>query len=202
MPSENPISALESLLFVSGEPVSFARIAKILGIKEQDVSMHVASLAEKYQRDEKSGLMLITKEKKILLATKPENGSCIEELTKSALQEHLSKPALEVLSIIAYRSPITRSEIEAIRGVNCSFTVRNLLLRDLIERRENPNDAREYVYYPTFRFLQSLGLQRTEDLPEYVAMSQDERLKMVASNDGEFSVDNSGGLETETKKKV
>jgi segregation and condensation protein B len=176
-------SALESLLFIGGEPLSFARLEKILGLSEKEVALCVQVLGEKYAKDTGCGLMIIVKDHKAVLATKPENAKFVEALTKSSLQENLSKAALEVLAIVAYRSPITRAEIEAIRGVNCSFTVRNLLLRDLIERRGNPEDARGYVYFPTFRFLQHLGIRNTEALPDYEALARDERLKMILEED-------------------
>lgn len=179
MASTQLTSALESLLFISGEPLSFARLAKTLETSEEEVTSHLQALSEKYANDAQGGLMIILKDHKAVLATKPENAPFVEALTKSSLQENLSKAALEVLAIVAYRAPITRAEIEAIRGVNCSFTVRNLLLRDLIERRGNPEDARGYVYFPTFRFLQSLGVKDTQSLPDYEALSQDERLKMI-----------------------
>lgn len=172
-------AALESLLFISGEPLSFGRLAKTLEVSEDEVVAYIQALSEKYMNDAECGLQLIVKDRKVALATKPENALFIETLTKGSLQENLSKPALEVLAIIAYRTPITRVEIESIRGVNCSFTLRNLLLRDLIERQGNPQDARGYVYLPTFRFLESLGLRNTGELPEYEALSQDERLKIV-----------------------
>lgn len=172
-------SALESLLFISGEPLSFARLAKILEISEEDVKACLQTLSEKYAGDTQCGLMIITKDQKVVLTTKPENAPFVEALTKSTLQGNLSKAALEVLAIVAYRAPITRAEIEAIRGVNCSFTVRNLLLRDLIERRGNPEDARGYIYFPTFKFLQSLGIKDMESLPDYETLSQDERLKII-----------------------
>jgi len=196
-------SVLESLLFVSGEPISFSRLAKILGTDEEQVSLSLQALADKYTHDIQCGLMIIMKDKKALLATKPENMREVEALTKSSIQENLSKAALEVLSIIAYRSPISRSEIEAIRGVNCSFTLRNLLLRDLIERQENPRDAREYVYFPTFRLLESLGLRGTEELPDYRTLSVDERLKMLVDlpeTTQEGGEKQEVDLETETEK--
>jgi segregation and condensation protein B len=173
------VSAIESLLFMSGEPLPFTRLGKTLGIPESAVSDAVEALARKYAGDSGSGLMLIVENKRARLATKPENAKHVEALTKSALQENLSKAALEVLAIIAYRSPITRLEIDAIRGVNCSFTLRNLLLRDLIEREGNPEDARGYVYRPAFRFLEVLGLGSIEELPDFAALSQDERLTLV-----------------------
>lgn len=170
---------LESLLLISGEPLSYARLAKIAGVEESQVREAAALLVEKYTKDAQRGIMVIANNNQLLLATKPENAKYIEALTKSALQENLSKAGLEVLSIIAYRSPITKAEIEAIRGVNCSFTVRNLLLRDLIEREGNPQDSRGYIYRPSFRFLETLGIGSVADLPDYATLSQDERLKMI-----------------------
>lgn len=173
------ISAIESLLFMSGEPLSFSRLSKTLDIPADEVRDLVKALSKKYSEDKESGLMLIENHKDVLMATKPENITFVESLTKSALQETMSKAALEVLSIIAYRSPITRAEIDAIRGVNCSFTLRNLLLRDLISREGNPDDSRGYIYRPTLKFLQVLGIETVEKLPDYETLSQDERLKLI-----------------------
>jgi len=179
MSKTSHLSALESLLFLSGEPLSFARLSKTLAIPEEEIRESVKSLSKKYSEDSESGLMLIENHKEVLLATKPENMSFVESLTKSTLQETMSKAALEVLAIIAYRAPITRAEIDAIRGVNCSFTLRNLLLRDLITREGNPDDSRGYIYRPSLRFLQVLGLETAEKLPDYEKLSQDERLKLI-----------------------
>lgn len=179
MAHAHPLSAVESLLFVSGEPVSLSRISKTLEIPEEEVQTILEALAKKYAEDAERGLMLVRDDRTVLLATKPENASIVESLTKSALQENMSKAALEVLAIIAYRAPIARAEIDAIRGVNCSFTLRNLLLRDLISREGNPSDSRGYLYRPTLRFLQVLGIETVSELPQYEALSQDERLRMI-----------------------
>jgi len=175
----NIISKLESLLFLSGEPISVSRLAKVLSEKESDVQNALDTLSEKYLTSAESGLLLVRHKNAARLTTKPENAPVIETLTKSTLQESLSKAALEVLTIIAYRAPITRAEIESIRGVNCSFTLRNLLLRGLTEREGNPSDARGYIYQPSFRFLETLGLQGISSLPDYETLSQDERLEVV-----------------------
>lgn len=200
MDASKLLSALESSLFVSGEPLSYARLSKTLDIPEEEVREGIRKLAEKYAGDETGGLIVIENNRQVLIATKTENAPYIESLTKSALQETLSKAALEVLAIIAYRAPITRAEIEAVRGVNCSFTIRNLLLRDLVERQGNPDDSRGYVYRPSFRFLQVLGLRSAEELPDYPALSQDERLRMILEGDTSAGnpEENSGGI-TETK---
>ncbi|MBP9728304.1 MAG: SMC-Scp complex subunit ScpB, partial [Candidatus Moranbacteria bacterium] len=171
-------------LFVSGEPVSFDRLAKVLEVTVADIHTALGRLSERYATDQTSGLMLIQDKKTVVLATKPENSLALEMLTKSTLQESMSKAALEVLAIIAYRAPVSRAEIDAIRGVNCSFTLRNLLLRDLISREGNPSDSRGYLYQPTLRFLQALGLTSVSELPSYEVLSQDERLKMILEEEG------------------
>ena len=127
--------------------------------------------------------MLILHRDQVELATKKEHLHLVETFTKSFLQESLSKAALEVLAIVAYRAPISRSSIEAIRGVNCSFTIRNLLLRGLIEREENPEDAREYVYHPSFALLEKLGMSSKEHLPDYAALAHDERVEALVEKE-------------------
>ncbi len=179
MPDDRLLSALESILFVSGEPIAIHRLVKVLGTTEKEILPMLESLSEKYENDPGNGLMLIRDEKTIVLATKPVNASFVETLTKSTLQENMSKAALEVLAIIAYRAPVSRVEIDAIRGVNCSFTLRNLLLRDLISREGNPSDHRGYLYRPTLRFLQVLGISKITELPDHETLSHDERLHMI-----------------------
>lgn len=177
------LSALESLLFVSGEPLSYARLAKTLSLSEAEVLELAEELAGRYRDRAESGLTLVRDDHSVVLTTKPINAVVVETLTKSALQENMSKAALEVLSIIAYRAPVSRAEVDAIRGVNCSFTLRNLLLRDLISREGNPNDSRGYLYRPTLRFLQALGIERASALPDYETLSKDERLRMILEED-------------------
>lgn len=172
-------SSIESLLFISGAPVSYAKLSKTLQAEMPVLREAVRELADKYAQDVSCGLMLIINENEVVMATKAENAANVEAFTKSSLEESLSRAALEVLSIIAYRAPITRAEIEAIRGVNCSFTLRNLLLRDLVDRSGNPLDARGYVYRPSFHLLETLGIAGVEKLPDYETLSQDERLTMI-----------------------
>lgn len=180
IPSER-LSQLEALLFMSGEPLAYARIESLLGIHRSELEQAIHALKERYTQEASSGLMIIFHREQVELATKKEHLHLIENFTKSFLQESLSKAALEVLAIIAYRAPIARSSIEAIRGVNCSFTLRNLLLRGLIEREENPDDAREYVYHPSFALLEKLGLTSKEELPDFEQLSRDERLQSLLS---------------------
>lgn len=174
-------SKLEALLFISGEPTSYGRLAEVLGLQLPDVKEAIESLRKSLTENSNSGLMLIEQGGKVEMATKPDLAPIVEAFTQSTLQETLSKASLEVLSIVAYRAPIARSEIEAIRGVNSSYTLRALLIRGLIERQGNPEDARGFVYRPTFRFLEHLGLARLEDLPDFGTLSIDERMQVIAA---------------------
>lgn len=168
---------MEAVLFTAGEPVSAEKLTQVVSASREAMEEALSSLQEKY-RAEESGLRLMAYDGMVEIVTNPDFAPYLEEFSKTTMQEGLSKAALEVLSIIAYRGPVTRTEIEAIRGVNCQFSLRNLLLRGLIDRRDE-EAARGYSYAVSFDFLRHLGLERREDLPDYEILSQDERLRSV-----------------------
>lgn len=169
-------SAIESLLFISGEPIKISKLSKIIEVSKEDVENALMLLAGDYALGKK-GIVIIRKEDEVQMATSPENAALVDKIVKNDLQEALSGASLEVLSIIAYRGPITRTEIEAIRGVNCTYTLRNLLMRGLVERIENPKDLRGYVYKISFEFLKKLGIDDIKKLPDYETLSKDERIE-------------------------
>lgn len=181
MDQEKLKSIIESLLFTSGEPVKVSRLVKITESSKPEVENAILALSNDYA-SRKSGLVVVRKEKEVQLATNPDNAKYAEQLIKGVLQESLSAAAIEVLSIIAYRGPITRMNIESIRGVSCSYTLRNLLLRGLVTREENPKDARGYIYSISFEFLKNMGLTNLKELPDYENLSNDERIQSVISN--------------------
>ncbi len=170
---------LESILFISGEPVAYKQLEKVLDISREELLTVIEKLSTRYKEDASSAFMLVTHKETLQLATKAELRELIDLITKSTLQESLSKAQLEVLAIISYRGPISRTEIEAIRGVNCSYTLRALLLRELIERDGNPENLRGYVYTLSNQFLLSLGVASSEELPDFEQLSQDKRLTEV-----------------------
>jgi len=159
-------SILESMLFSIGEPISIEKLAKTLLKNQGLIKKAIDELVEDYEKENR-GLRIIKKGEKIQLVSSPKNSQYIEKLIKDELQEDLTPASLEALAVIAYRGPITRAEIEEIRGVNCSYILRNLLIRGLIERRGLPEDARAYIYEISFDFLKKLGLSSIEELPEY-----------------------------------
>ena len=104
---------------------------------------------------------------KVQLVASPYSIEAVKKLIKSDFEEDLSSAALETLAIISYRGPISRAAIENLRGVNCSFILQSLAIRGLIDRKNNPEDGRSYVYSVTFDFLKHLGLTKLEDLPNF-----------------------------------
>lgn len=160
-------SKIESILFVSGEPVSLKRLISVLGASEDEIRNAVAGLKEEYKI---RGLAIMEKDGEWQMGTNPVNAELIEKLIKSDFTEDLTRAALETLTIIAYKGPMTRSEVEFVRGVNSSFTVRNLLMRGLVERIENPKDARSYLYKISFDFLKHLGISSVSEIPSYEEM--------------------------------
>ncbi len=171
-------SILESVLFAKGEPASFDYLAKVIGVKKKMILTAIDEL-EKYYQENSSGLALLRKSKAVQLVTNSENAEYVEKVIKKDLQSPLSKVALEVLAIIAYRGPISRLEIESIRGVNSSFTLRNLLMRGLITRNVNAEDQRGYLYEISFDFLKKMGVKNIKELPDYEKLSRDGRVESI-----------------------
>jgi len=157
-------ATIEALLFIHGEPMSTEKLAKTCGASKNEVVEAIAQLTTDYTD---RGFIILEHDNKYQLGTNPRFTDIIEKLIKNEFSEELSRAALETAAIIAYKGPMTRVEIEHIRGVNSSFTLRNLAMRGLIERTENPKDARSYVYQISFDFLKHFGLTKREELPHF-----------------------------------
>lgn len=179
--SASLLSRLESILFIHGAPVSFRRLSDILDIAEDEVRPALSALRRRYDRED-SGLFLLVHGDEAELTTSPANASLVEAFVAADREESLGKATLEVLSVIAYRSPVTRAEIDAIRGVNSSYSLRNLLLRGLIEREPNPIDSREFRYLPSFRLLELLGVASISELPDHGTLSSDVRVLQTVTD--------------------
>lgn len=158
---------LESLLFVASKPLSTAQLAKFSEASEDEVRNSLKSLA--LQRLN-SGIVVLEMNDSWQLATNPDNVELVKTFLNSDLRENLTDATVEVLAIIAYRQPISKVEIEAIRGVNSQYSLRQLLMRGLIEKTSG--DGRSTHYRLTTEFLQHMGLQQVEQLPEYIAFKE------------------------------
>jgi len=157
---------LEGILFVSGSPQPIKRLAKFLNLKLAETRELAEELLKDYQEG-KRGLSLIFLDDKIQLTTSKEISSEIEIFLSESFSQELSPVLLETLSIIAYFGPLSRSQIEEIRGVNSYYPLRVLSLRGLIEKKEHPTIPNAYLYQISSEFLAHLGLNRKEELPDY-----------------------------------
>jgi len=154
---------VESLLFAAAEPLTVARLAAVLLVEAEQIEQALQAL----DRDLVGrGICLQRKDDRIQLATRPAAAAAIERLLGVDTSPRLSPAALEALAVIAYRQPVTRTQLEAIRGVNCDGVLRTLLSRSLIEEQGRLDAVgRPILFGTTFEFLQYFGLSRVEDLP-------------------------------------
>lgn len=161
----NLLSALESLLFISSKPLSLKDLATATGYKTAEIEEALEQLAANYL-EQKRGFILVSNNKQYQLTTAPENADLVSKFLKDETSGELTQPSLEALTIIAYRGPVTKAELEMIRGVNCSLILRNLLIRGLIEESLDKTLG-ESVYSVTLDFLKYLGVTKLSDLPDY-----------------------------------
>ncbi len=190
-------SYLESLLFVSGEPMSFDKLSKVLGAPEAAIGEAADALAREYQ-ERRGGLRIVINDRRLQMVTAGENAGTVEKLLKLDIEGELSRSALETISIIAYRGPLSRAQIDEIRGVNTSFTLRQLAIRGLVEKLDNPNDARAYLYKLSFDFLRHLGVERVEDLPRYRELREKELVsELLAKNEAAAAAETETGASAE-----
>ncbi len=162
-PQTNLKSLVESLLFVAEGPATITALARALEVDSVQIDQVVAELRKDYAG---RGIRVQRSKDRLQLVSAPESAAAIEKFLGLEGSGHLSTPALETLAIIAYRQPITRPALEAIRGVNCDGVIHSLLAHGLVQESGRLETAgRPILYATTFDFLQNFGLQSVEDLP-------------------------------------
>jgi len=163
----SPLAQIESLLFVSGdEGITVADLAAATGLLRPAILASLERLAQKYAADQDSALELMVNDTTYRLVTKEAAGDLIKRYFENPLSTSLSPASLEVLAIIAYRQPITRIEVDEIRGVQSASTVQKLVLRRLVEdagRLDEP--GRPKLYRTSAYFLDYFGLKQLTELP-------------------------------------
>jgi segregation and condensation protein B len=155
--------ALEAVCFSLNRPVTLGEVASILGRSPAAVTAAAEALAGQLRGH---GLMLQRHGSDLQLVTRPEAAWAVQRALQPEKPTRLSRPALETLAIVAYRQPLTRAGIEAIRGVNCEAVLDSLERRGLVaevDRQDTPGRPR--LFGTTLRFLQIVGLERVDDLP-------------------------------------
>ncbi|MFA5130170.1 MAG: SMC-Scp complex subunit ScpB [Patescibacteria group bacterium] len=154
---------IEAILFAAARPLSIKRLAELSAVYVDDAEK---ALVELEARLVDSGIMLQRAGNEVQLVTRPEHAEAVKQVLKDEIHGELSRPSLEALTILAYRGPLTRPELEQIRGVQSSMILRNLMLRGLIEEKEDVRLGQP-LYNVSFDFLRHLGLSSVEELPKF-----------------------------------
>ncbi len=168
---------LESLLFISHKPLSLNELVKLLTEEKSVIEAALAELQNEYQT-RAGGIEILQVEDKFQMAASGDNAELIAKFLNTEMAGDLTKPSLETLTIIAYRGPISKVELELIRGINCSMILRNLLMRGLIESKEDKVRA-TIVYQITFEFLKYLGLATVNELPDFEKLNRSNNLEKL-----------------------
>lgn len=171
----NQLSQIEAMLFVVGEEgISLEELAFTLKRPTPEVYQNIMDLNKNYEDNAVSALTILEVGNHFVLTTKKQFASLLKDFARSPLANRLSQAALETLSIIAYKQPVTRSEIDELRGVQSSGAVQTLVARQLIEEKgrvEGP--GRAILYGTSGYFMDYFGLKDMEELPDVQKMEED-----------------------------
>ncbi len=184
-------SIIESMLFVWGEPLSIAKLSAILKASKKEVRELVQNMTDEYENQGR-GFRIIEVDSHYQLTSAPENHEWLQELCTKSKSKGLSHSSLEVLAIIAYKQPITRSEIEQIRGVKCEKPINHLLDRELVEEKGRLDRIGKPIIYGTTKmFLTGFGFSSLKELPsiedfhniEFLLNREEDQIEVVESED-------------------
>jgi segregation and condensation protein B len=182
---------IEALLFYKGEPLKKAELCSIFDVLPEVLALSLHTLASDLSV---RGIRLLETESEVTLVTAPDIAPLIEQFRKEELKRDIGKAGAETLSIVLYKGPVTRTDIDYIRGVNSSFILRNLMMRGLVVRTSNPKDARTFVYDVTPELLQELGVTSRDRLPQYSDIM--EKLDLFVKERTEEQVQSAGNTAT------
>ena len=159
-------SAFESMMYIWGEPLEVKAAADIFNISIEDAEKYFLELQEEYEQEGR-GIVIRQVNKAFQFVPRPENAEFIEKLCTPVKVKRLSQSALEVLAIIAYKQPVTKGEIDAIRGVKSDRVIDGLMKKDLIVIKGKSNGiGRPLLYGTTDAFLKNFGFTTIKDVPE------------------------------------
>ncbi|MBI4135168.1 SMC-Scp complex subunit ScpB [Candidatus Uhrbacteria bacterium] len=170
-------SKIETLLFVAGRPLTVKKIAEFIDGEEEDISESLKELIQDYTA-RGQGIRIFSTGNSFQMGTAGENAAVLEKFVKAEFAGELTRPQLETLTVIAYRGPIAKGELEIIRGVNCGLILRNLLIRGLVDE-EFDSKKKETRFRVSMDFLRYLGASSVENLPEYDKLHSHEILQTI-----------------------
>lgn len=158
--------AVEAILFAAGDPVELSRLSEILDIDEPSLEKIITNLRDYYDFEQR-GVRIVKLENSYQMCSSPRHAEFIRKALETRKAPRLSPPLLEVLSVIAYRQPVTRAYVEQVRGVDCSYSITSLVEKSLIEESGRLDVPGKPILYRTTKdFLRVFGLESLNDLPE------------------------------------
>ena len=178
---KNPTAVIEAIMFAAGYPMKYEKLAETLNITPSEVKRHVSELAEKYNDDE-HGIMILMFPETCQFCTKEQHLPLIKEALGIKRGGNLSNSSMEVLAIIAYNQPVTRSFVDLVRGVDSNYAMNSLIDKALIEcsgRLDAP--GRPMLYSTTDKFLRVFGISSVNELPEIELLrASEEQMEIMA----------------------
>ena len=170
-------SQLESLLFIAARPISLKEISKLTDKSTEELEKILEEMIREFE-DQDRGVRIIKHDSQFQMVSSPQNSSLIQSFIQDESSGELTQPSLETLTIIAYRGPVSKLDLDRIRGVNCSLILRNLLLRGLVKVSKDKQKEESY-YSVTMDFLRFLGVNDIKELPDYEKLSQDDTIEKI-----------------------
>ena len=187
--AEHPEAAISAILFAMGDSVEIKKLSEAIGYSEEETTEIIHKMQSKYERNKEFGLTIIELEGAVQMCSKTEMYDYLIKVAKTPKNMHLSDTALETLSIIAYKQPVTRAEIEKIRGVSCDHAINRLIEFNLITELGRLNaPGRPLLFGTTEEFLRSFGVKSIEDLP-VIAPDRLEEFKKEAAEEVQLKLD-------------
>lgn len=171
-------SAIESLLLVSDRPLAVGEIAGILECENAEAESALLKICVEY-KERNGGIQIINNLNKYQMVSSGENSKIVRKFLELETTGELTRPQVEALTTIAYRGPITKAELEQVRGVNCSLVLRNLMMRGLVEINGEKNLEQKYA--ASLDFLKFLGVGSVKELPDYEKLNGHEVINQILS---------------------
>ena len=187
--AEHPEAAISAILFAMGDSVEIKKLSEATGYSEDEVRQIIGKMKKQYESNKDFGLTIVELENSVQMCSKTEMYEYLIKVAKIPKNMHLSDTALETLSIIAYKQPVTRAEVEKIRGVSCDHPINRLLEFGLITELGRLNaPGRPLLFGTTEQFLRSFGVKSIDDLPD-IAPDRLEEFKKEAAEEIQLKLD-------------
>ncbi len=187
--AEHPEAAISAILFAMGDSVEIKKLSESIGYNIEETREIIGKMKAKFERNKDFGLTIVELDDSVQMCSKTEMYEYLIKVAKIPKNMHLSDTALETLSIIAYKQPVTRAEIEKIRGVSCDHPINRLLEFGLICELGRLNaPGRPLLFGTTEQFLRSFGVKSIDDLPD-IAPDRLEEFKKEAAEEIQLKLD-------------